>query len=405
MKKFSLVKALIIVLGISLLGHYFILLRRDLSSFTKDRQQTAKAAHYYCPMHPSVTSDRPDNCPVCGMSLQVEDQPRAGTKPTKVRTILSYRHPMGKNVTSPVPMKDEMGMDFIPVYEDEAEDNQTPTLEGRIPVLLSEANQQLIGVKKAKVEKETVNYEIKASGRVAFDPDLYSAIAEYRVARETARLTQNTSETVKESSEALVSSSRLKLELMGFTDEQVTSLEGNKFDAKSLLLPEGKVWVYADVYEYELPYLKMGQIVSAESPLFPTQKFEGQVVSISPIITAATRTVNVKAEVSDPSRLLKPNMFLTVRIQASLGEQLVVPEDSVIHTGDINLVFRIDQSGRFEPTKVELGTKSKGKFIISSGLSAGDTVASAANFLIDSESRLRAVVQNALSSQSNSKEQ
>ncbi len=98
-------------------------------------------------------------------------------------------------------------------------------------------------------------------------------------------------------------------------------------------------------------------------------------------------------------------MFLTVRIQVEQGEKLVVPEDSIIHTGDINLVFRIDESGRFVPKKIELGAKSKGKFVVLSGLSEGDTVASGANFLIDSESRLRAVVQNALSSQSGKKEE
>lgn len=396
MKKLSLIKLLIIVLGIAILGHYFWLLSKNISSFTADSQQITKTKRYFCAMHPSVTSDHPDKCPICGMSLHSDDSSPREDKSKNEKKILFYRHPMGGNATSLVPMKDEMGMDFIPVYEDEKENNKNVPVDGRTAFLLSEASQQLIGVKKAKVEKEDVNYEIKTSARVAFDPDLYSAIAEYRVAKETAELTRDTAKSIKINSEALVSSSKLKLKLLGLSDEQINSFKNNKFDIKNLLLPKGKVWVYADIYEYEFPYLKIGQLVSAESTLFPTQKFTGKVVSISPIINASTRTINIKAEVLDPTELLKPDMFLTVRIQVPLGEQLVIPEDSVIHTGDINLVFQVDPSGHFEPKKVVIGTKNKGKFIVLSGLSLGDTVVSGANFLIDSESRFQAVVQNAL---------
>lgn len=402
MNKFPIIKALIVVLAIAIFGHYLWLLSKKFSSFANSSQQTTKTEYYYCGMHPSVTSDHPDNCPICGMSLQLKNS-HDDVISTKDRKILFYRHPMGKDVTSPVPMKDEMGMDFIPVYEDEAENNKT-SIAGRTAFLLSEASQQMIGVKKAKVEKEVVNYEIKASARVAFDPDLYSAIAEYRVARETAELTRDTGMSIKGNSEALVSSSKLKLKLMGLSDNQIDSFGSSKFNAKNLLLPKGKVWVYADIYEYEFPYLKIGQQVSAESTLFPTQKFRGKVENISPIINATTRTVNIKAEVLDPTELLKPDMFLTVRIEVNLGEQLVIPEDSIIHTGDVNLVFQVDQSGRFEPKIVEVGTKNKGKIIVLSGLEEGDTVVSGANFLIDSESRFQAVVQNALSAQSEKKE-
>ncbi len=416
MKLSNFLRLLFIISSLALLGHYVWLLRHQSATV----EAVVAARRYYCPMHPSVTSNQPGQCPICRMSLQSDeisgDQANNATtgNPTTnpisqpsgepgARKIAYYRHPMGGDATSLTPMKDEMGMDFIPVYEDEITLKPSALLDGRAAFLLSEVGQQLIGVKKATAEKRSIDYEIKSSGRVAFDPNLFAAISDYRVAKEAARNTRHTVPSVRQNSDALVAAAKLKLQLLGISEEQIRNFESNSFDTMSLLLPQGRVWVYADVYEYELPYLKVGQQIDVDSPLFSTEHFTGKLVSISPLINPSTRTISIKADVADPKHLLKPDMFLTVRTLIPLGEQVVIPEDAVVHTGDADLVFLLDSNGHFQPRKISLGVKTKGKAIVLSGLVAGETVAAGANFLIDSESRLRAVVQNANSAQSTSR--
>lgn len=403
-------KTILLCLGIFCVARYgWLTVTRPTADHSKP-QQLHPATQYYCPMHPSVTSDRPGKCPICGMDLQPHEAEDPPVEPEHTHTtshkVLFYRDPMGKGITSPVPMKDEMGMDFIPVYEDEAAsgDETVESVGGRAAVSLSESSQQLIGVKKTTARKDTVNYEIKSAGRVAFDPSLYAAILEYRIALAAAKQTRAAAGAVAGNSDALVAAARLKFELMGLSKEQIKSFEDSSFDANTLLLPQSTVWVYADVYEYELPHLKSGQQVVVETGLFPTAQFIGKVVSISPLVNPASRTVSIRAEVADPSHQLKPDMFLTVRIQLPLGEQLVVPDDAVIHTGDMDLVFRFDDTGRFVPTPVKIGVKTRGLAVVLSGLQEGDTVASGANFLIDSESRLKAVIHDAQSAQQAHKE-
>ena len=350
----------------------------------------AEAAQYFCPMHPSVTSDHPGTCPICGMALQLAEGHTATDSTT--RKIAYYRHPMGQPVTSPTPMKDEMGMDFIPVYEDELRKDNGQPLEGRVGFPLSEANQQLIGVRKAVVARQVIDYEIRSSGRVAFDPALYSAVSDYRIALEALNHTKGAAAAVRHNAETLVAAAKLKLQLLGISAEQLKGFGSATLDPTNLLLPDGRVWVYADVYEYELPYLKVGQEIVADSSLFSTEHFNGSVISVSPVIDPNTRTISIKTEVTDAKKLLKPDMFLTVRIKVPLGAQLTVPEDSLIHTGDSDLVFLFGENDRFKPQQVKVGLRTKGQAVILSGLSEGDTVATGANFLLDSESRLRAVL-------------
>ncbi|MBX7139214.1 MAG: efflux RND transporter periplasmic adaptor subunit, partial [Oligoflexia bacterium] len=209
------------------------------------------------------------------------------------RKVLYYRHPMGKNVKSPVPMKDEMGMDFIPVYAEEAPREPRGPVDGRTAFLLSESGRQLIGVRTAKVERQSVNYEIKASGRVAFDPELYTVVSEYKVAKAAAGLTHHSAAAIQGGAQAMLQAVKLKLKLRGLSDKQIQMIEQGKFEADDLLLPQGRVWVYADVYEYELPNLKEGQVIEAESVLYADKKFKGKVISVSSIINAETRTVEV----------------------------------------------------------------------------------------------------------------
>lgn len=195
-----------------------------------------------------------------------------------------------------------------------------------------------------------------------------------------------------EDSAALISAAQTKLKLLGISDLQIKSLMKDGIDAHEFLLPKGKVWVYAEVFENELPFIKTGQGVEVLVPSLSQEAFVGRIASVNPTLDLSSRTVRVKAEIEDPKELLKPDMFVNVVISADLGEQLVVPDSAVIHTGSKELVFVVNESGRFEPREITLGMKSNMKYAVETGLKEGETVITSGNFLVDSESRLRGVV-------------
>jgi Cu(I)/Ag(I) efflux system membrane fusion protein len=149
------------------------------------------------------------------------------------------------------------------------------------------------------------------------------------------------------------------------------------------------VWVQAKVYEYELPHIELGKAASVTVPALPGREFLGKVVFIKPIVEEATRTVEVRVELPNRDGKLRPGMFADIVIQHDMGEGLLVPTEAVIRTGTRDIAFRVER-GRFVPVDVEIGTiKFDGRFQVLKGLEAGDQVVTSANFLIDSESRLR----------------
>ncbi|HET9239913.1 MAG TPA: efflux RND transporter periplasmic adaptor subunit [Oligoflexus sp.] len=312
----------------------------------------------------------------------------------KERKILFYRHPMQPSITSKVPSKDEMGMDYIPVYEGDEDNANSSTVEGRASFPLSPDNQQIIGVTTATVSRQPMSRDIRATGRVAYDPELFAAIEEYRQALLAKQQLKNSSyEGFVEQSSALVKSSETRLKLLGLTDEQIRQLARGGSQAINLILPQGKVWIYAEVFEYEVTGLKPGQKIEAEAPSIPGEVFRGTISSISPVLNAPTRTIRVRAEVPDPKGLLRPDTYLNVRILTSLGEQLAVPDTAVLFSNNQAYVFVKDAGERFHPRAVQLGAKVKDYYEVKDGLEEGEVVVTAANFLLDSESRLQAVIQ------------
>ena len=148
----------------------------------------------------------------------------------------------------------------------------------------------------------------------------------------------------------------------------------------------------ADVYEYELPRLKLGQTATLTLSYWPDRKWQGKVSYILPTIDEKTRTVKVRIDLANPRNELKPEMFGDVVIDTAPRQALVVPEDAVIVTGTRKIVFVALDAGRLEPRAVETGAKIDGKYEVKSGLVAGDRVATGASFLLDSESQLRSAI-------------
>ncbi|MEK6704170.1 MAG: efflux RND transporter periplasmic adaptor subunit [Bdellovibrionota bacterium] len=319
------------------------------------KQAPAKKDLYRCSMHPAITSDKPGTCPICQMNLE------------KVEDEGEHAH------ASPVA-------------------TDTP-LTGRAGFSLSQERQQMIGVTTTKVTIRQLSYEVRASGRVAFDPELYTAIEEYRQALWSH--SEMTDKILKDQSSSLISSARTKLRLLGLNDDQIRSLSSGKTDPMNLLLPKGSMWIYAEVFEYEVSGLKPGLNIEVEAPSIPGKVLIGKVSSINPVVNSPTRTVRVRASVPDPQGLFRPDTFVNVRIKIELGEKLAVPEDSVLFSGEQKFVFIVKDKGRFDPRPIQTGLKAGSYYEVLSGLSEGDAVVTSANFLIDSESKLRGVLESA----------
>ena len=389
-------------------------------------------AGFHCPMHASFRSDKPGTCPICGMTLVPDEAPakgsaarvcvlhkckmanclmeltgQVGSKVTcpicgtadaveiSTGTLLYYRDPMNPQATSPTPRKDEMGMDFVPVYSEEAGAGGVP---GQGAVILSEERRQQIGLESAPVERRDLTAVIRATGQVAYDPDLYHAISEYGEAVKAREAVKDSPyPDVHQRAEALVQAGELRLRQMGLSQEQIGTIAQSTQPPTNLLFgsPGGTVWVYAQVYEFEIPLVKPGQKVEITTLAYPGRTFRGVVKSLDPILSAETRSLRARIEVPNPGGLLALQMYVDAAIRAEIGRKLALPAGALIDTGTRKIAFIDLGNGRIEPRELEIGRQAEGYYEVLSGLKEGEKVVTSANFLIDSESKLRAITPSA----------
>jgi Cu(I)/Ag(I) efflux system membrane fusion protein len=339
-------------------------------------------------------------CPVCGEVIATTSgkvveipnerlsQEPASTSIINERKLLYYRNPMNPQATSPVPMKDSMGMDYIPVYEEVS----SVSTYGGPTVTISPERQQMIGVKTEPVLIRDLTKVVRVSGKIAYDPEL-------AVTQEEFVQALNAKDNVKDSplqdvidrANSLMEAARNKLRLLGMNDDQITALEKSRKAETNLYLP-GKgenVWAYINVYEYEIGFIKVNDPVDIEAVAYPGEKFTGKVVSISPVLDPTTRTNQVRVEVPNPDDRLKPEMFVNALIKESLGLKLAVPETAVLDTGLRKIVYLSQVNDVLESREVTLGQKAANYYEVLSGLKVGDVVVVSGNFLVDSESKLR----------------
>jgi Cu(I)/Ag(I) efflux system membrane fusion protein len=340
----------------------------------------AEGKLYQCSMHPQIVSREPGQCPICQMELeQVEETPheqsrRAGAG--QERRILFYRNPMNADVTSLTPMKDEMGMDYIPVYSDEGA-QQGGDVPGHAAFTLTAERQQLIGVTRAKAATKDLTKVIRTAGKVAYDPDLYRAIVEYRQA-------------ARGGSPEIARAATLRLRQMGVSEDLIKVMSAPDHDPENLLLPGKEAWVYAQIYEYELDLVRTGQEVTVTAPSLTAHTYAARVVAVDSVLDSKTRTARARILVPTPERNLRPETFVHVDIEVPLGRKLAIPAEAVLDTGERQFVFVVSGPGTFEPRTVVLGPRAGGDFEVVSGVAEGEEVVASANFLIDSESRVPA---------------
>ncbi|HAH06514.1 MAG TPA: hypothetical protein DCM05_08310 [Elusimicrobia bacterium] len=401
--------------------------RAARQSFPRHAEQSAK---YYCPMHPTYTSDKPGDCPICNMKLVPMEEPAApkeegrkicilhkckmqncvmelphdvgekvscpvcGTKVFDVAADakpLYYRNPMRPDATSPVPMKDEMGMEYIPVY---AEEKSEVPVEGQASILLSAERRQMIGMKSEPVRRRDLSVTVRASGKVAYDPELYNTLTEYKEAvRAREKVKDSPYPDALERADALMRASALRLRQMGLTAAQIEASAGEAAPTNLLIGGGGgSVWVYAQIYEYEIGLVKRGQNAQITTPAYPGKVFQGTLRSVDTILSAETRSLKVRIEVPDPQGVFKLEMYVDAAIRSDLGRRPALPESALLDTGERKIVFVDLGEGRIEPREVVVGRKAEGYYDLLSGVREGEAVVTTANFLIDSESKLKAAL-------------
>ncbi|MEH6711711.1 MAG: efflux RND transporter periplasmic adaptor subunit [Paraglaciecola polaris] len=373
---------------------------------------------------------------------------------------LFYRNAMNPSVTSPVPSKDSMGMDYVPVYAGESDSEAVLGTVQIDPVVV-----QNIGVRTSFAKRESMSRTIRASARVDFDeqnmarlhpkiegwieavkvdktgetvekndvlvsiysPKLVSTQQEYLLALNSLKSLQNSPfEDVRHGAKEMVESARERLVLLGVAEHQIDELEKTRKIKKQLhiLTPvEGtvirigsrqgqyvtpktelymvvdlsQVWVYADVYEYELPWIKVGDEVEMTLASVPGKTFAGRLAYIYPYAQSKTRTTQVRIIFDNPKQLLRPDMFAEVIIHSDVIENaVVIPAQAVIRSGERSQVFVVSAPGKFEPRLVTLGIESNGTVAVISGLAAGEEVVTSAQFMVDSESSLREATEKML---------
>lgn len=363
---------------------------------------------YTCGMHPWIVQDHPGDCPICGMKLEPVRQQAAGVPSAtaessaaipidpatiqlmNIQTTEIVRGPLRRTVRTVGTID----------YNETALANVTTKFKGWIEKLDVDATGQLVH-----------------RGEPLFDvysPELYTAEAEY------VALASSTNGT---GSDVLRDAASSKLRFFDVSEAQIAALAkaGQPNKTLEVLAPSdgfviekdvvqgqmveagatlyrladlGVVWVYAQVYEQDLPYVQLGEEATVKLPSMPDREFRGRVTYIYPSVDDKTRTARVRLEFENPGYFLKPGMFVSAEMTSELEpEALLVPDSAVLRSGAKNTVFVALPGGKFEARAIVLGPAAENdQYEVMGGLQAGDRVVSSGEFMLDSESQLREAI-------------
>ncbi len=255
-----------------------------------------------------------------------------------------------------------------------------------------------------------------------YSPDLVSTQQELLIAKRSRDiLSDNPYPEVSRQARTLYDSTRWRLRLWDVTEAQIKEIEKRDEPLKTLSLhssidgyvlnrnvfpgqqvsPEmelytivdlSNIWVLADIYEYEVPLIQLGQTARMTLAYYPGKTFQGKVTYISPEMDKSTRTLKARIDFANPSLQLKPDMYANVELEVDFGKKLAVSQNAVLDSGTSKTVFVARENGYFEPRQVTLGPKVNDQLIVLEGLKAGEKIVTSGNFLIDSESQLKSAV-------------
>lgn len=439
-----LLVAAVLLIGTNLITFYVF---NPSNPVSEEHEHKDDGQLWTCGMHPNVIQDEPGNCPICGMNLTPIDNPEKSKKSTADadRKILFWRAPMDPNFISDKPGKSPMGMDLVPIYEGEESTGKE--------IEISHVVMQNIGVKTTTIQKKKLSRVIRTVGEIDYDetaikrvntkldgwieklyvdytgayvekgqpvvdiysPQLVSTQEEYLLVYRSFKLNKASS-----SSDSLVNAAKRRLLFWDIGEGQISELEKTGVVKKTLTLRSpysgivihknveegmfikagtdlfrianlGNVWLYADIYEYEIPWLKVGQKAELGLSYLPEKTFAGFIQYIYPYLENKTRTVKVRMQFPNYGYQLKPNMYANVKIYPrSSTPVVVVPSEAVIRTGERSLVFKVLGHGKFLPQEIKLGILGENdEYEVLEGLQENDEVVLSGQFLLDSESKLK----------------
>jgi len=409
--------------------------------------ETSAEGYYTCPMHPTVVQDEPGDCPICGMDLVKEE---ATLKQSGERKIKYWVAPMDSKYISEEPGKSPMGMDLIPVYEDDQATTSSNAL------YIDPAVVQNMGVRTAEAKLEDISRQIRTIGKLQaadaaetsynlkfegwieqifvdevgasvskgdplfeiYSPQLISAQEEYLITlRNEGRASK------------LTTAARKKLERWDIPENHIKKIEASENADQNVIMTSpyngyvlhkmtqqgakvkaGKdlyhflnldeIWVMADIYEFDIPLIELGAKVEVVLPNI-NMKLIGEVDYIYPLLDPKTRTLKLRIELPNLDHQLKPGMIATIYLESDpTWQTLTVPTEAVIYSGSRKLVFVSLPNGHFEPREVETGLLDDKQFLteITSGVEKGEQVVTSGQFLLDSESQLKEAVRKLLES-------
>ncbi|MGD0251430.1 MAG: efflux RND transporter periplasmic adaptor subunit [Verrucomicrobiota bacterium] len=402
---------------------------------------------YTCGMHPWIIQDHPGNCPICGMKLEPVHK-TASAVPAGAHKVVYYKSTMKPGETSPVPAKDSMGMDMVPVYENQA-------AAGSSAIAIDPATIQMMNLQTMEITRGplrrilrtvgTIDYnetaladvttkfkgwieklDVDATGQLVhrgeplfevYSPELYSAEVEFL--RTVTNSFNKTRGAVGQRQTAV-----RDLKFFDVQDAQIAELEKSRtaFKTLSMVAPMdgfvieknivqgqmvdagmklyrladlGVVWVFAQIYEQDLPYVQLGQEATVKLSSLPDREFRGRVTYVYPSVDEKTRTARVRLEFENPGYFLKPGMFVSVQIASELEPSaLLVPDSAVLRSGEKNTVFVALPGGKFDSRTVVLGPEAEhDMYEVISGLQEGERVVTSGQFMLDSESQLREAIE------------
>jgi RND family efflux transporter MFP subunit len=423
------------------------------SSTEPQQKGGRRILYYHDPMHPAYKSDKPGIAPDCGMKLEPVYAGEGAVAPAANRKILHYRDPHDPAYTSDKPgLNPETGNDLEPVYADDSASGKPGTVQispqkqqligvrygqaeytngGEVIRAVGKvtADERLITHVHSRtegfIEKVFVNFtgDLVEKGQpllTIYSPELLATQQEYLLALK-ARQIMNSS-TVRgavEDSDSLVEAARRRLELWDLSPAQIESVRetGKPLTNITLFAPASgivtarnafpnqkvgpdtelytvvdlsRIWVLANVFEYEAPLVRVGQAAVVTVPYEGGKSYRARVSYIQPQVDAGTRTLQVRLELANSGLKLKPEMFVDVELAGSQHRSLTVPAEAVLDSGLEKTVFVDAGNGFFEPRKVETGRLLVDRVEILKGLKAGERIVTSGNFLINSESQMKA---------------
>ena len=368
---------------------------------------------WYDPMHPAYHSDKPGIAPDCGMALV----------------------PMYESKTPAEQATTEAGLIHLPQSQQRAlgvrlstvdEQDMSRTLRTSGVVTADERNIAHVHVKTSGwVEDVYANFvgQLVHKGQPLFtfySPDLVATQQEYLIARRgQQQLGKSPYDEVARSSQSLLDSARERLKLWDLTDQQIDALDRTGEVSKTITIYSpvsgfvtdrkvfphtaasgdtdlytiadlSRVWVTADVFEADLPYVKVGGQAIIHFPYAPGKIITGRIGYSYPELDPQTHTAKIRIDVANPGLVLKPNMLADVELKIAYGRHLAVPSEAVLDSGTVQTVFVARDNATFEPRQVTIGATVDGKTIITAGLKKGESIVESGNFLLDSETQLNA---------------